>query len=378
MRRIHVLHLLYRFAAGGMENVIVQLINHLPHDKYRHTVVALTTADPDFARRIAHDDVAIIELNKPPGQPFKLYPRFYRLLKDLRPDVQHSGNLAALEFQVVAWAAAVPRRIHAEHGWDIADPDGSNQRYRLLRKLHQRFVHEFIAVSPQLYHYLSERVGIQKSRLHLIPNGVDTDRFRPAQPGDPRPEGFPFSRPDHFVIGTVGRLEPIKNQILLAQAFVELVQNNPDEAGRLRLAIIGDGPLKNNIGQILREARLDDRLWMPGSRTDIPEILRAFDCFVLPSLAEGTSCTLQEAMATGLPIVVTDVGGNSDLLAGGKYGKLVPLEGSHKIAQALMLAMTQGVRNLSARQVVCERYGIMKMMTQYDQLFRTDVGVDAK
>ena len=78
-QRRHVVHLVYRFAAGGLENVIVQLINGLPADRFRHTVVALTSVDPDFQRRVKHSDVRFVALDKPPGQPFAMYPRMWRL-----------------------------------------------------------------------------------------------------------------------------------------------------------------------------------------------------------------------------------------------------------------------------------------------------------
>lgn len=372
--RRHVVHLLYRFAAGGLENVVVQLINGLPRERFRHTIVALTQADPDFVARIEGRDVEVIQLRKSPGQPFRLYPEVYRLLRRLRPDVVHSCNLAALEFQAVAWAAGVPRRIHAEHGWDVADPDGRNRRYRLLRKIHQRFAHHLIAVSPQLRDYLDNAIGVPATRLHLIPNGVDTFRFRPGAEGDEPPQGFPFRRAEHWVIGTVGRLEPIKNHGLLADAFICLIRRGVPGADRLRLAIVGDGPLRAAVGEKLLAAGLADRAWLPGARSDIPDILRAMDCFVLPSLAEGTSCTLQEAMATALPIVVTDVGGNRDVLDGGRHGDLVPSGDTEELAAAIGRAYALGKAggNLDARRAVEQRYGLDGVLRRYAALFAGD------
>lgn len=331
----HIVHLLYRFAAGGLENVVVQLVNGLDHSKFRHTVVALTTVDADFASRILRKDVQFIALNKAPGQPFKMYPAIYRLLRKLQPDVFHSCNLAALEFAPVAAAAGVPLRIHAEHGWDVADPDGSNRKYQLLRKVYQRFVHRFVVVSKQLQDYLLLRIGVPAARVQLIPNGVDTRIFRPRVEQDKVPEGFPFNRTKHFVIGTVGRLERIKNQALLASAFVALVQAKPAGAESLRLAIVGAGPLAEEVRQILRDADLEERLWLPGVRSDVADVLRSLDCFVLPSLSEGTSCTLQEAMACGVTLLATDVGGNRQVLADGTLGTLVPSQNVRSMKDAL-------------------------------------------
>lgn len=378
LRTRHVVHLLYRFAAGGLENVIVQIINGLPHHQFRHTVVALATADASFAQRINRSDVQIIALDKPPGQPFKMYPVMFRLLRQLKPDVFHSCNIAALEFAPMAALAGVPLRIHAEHGWDVTDPDGGNRHYQLLRKIYQRFVHQFVCVSEQLHSYLLQRIGVPQNRVHLIPNGVDTERFKPWQAGDPLPQGYPFNKQDHWVVGTVGRLEPIKNQPLLARAFVHLVQSQPQSgAEHLRLAIVGAGPLAAEVRQIMADAGLQDRLWLAGVRADVPDVLRALDCFVLPSVAEGTSCTLQEAMACGLNLVATDVGGNPQLLAHGQHGLLVPSGDVLAMSEAIgRFWLGQGVLpdRLTTRQAVIQKYSLPAMLDQYKNMFLAQAG----
>lgn len=356
-----------------MENVIVQLINGLPHDEFRHTVIALTDADPAFVKRIERSDVEVVSLHKAPGQPFRLYPAMFSLLRRLNPDVLHSCNLAALEFTPVAWAAGVRRRIHVEHGWDVHDPDGSNRRYRLLRRAYRPFVSHFVAVSAQLASYLRDAVGVPQDRLSLVPNGVDTGRFHPAEAAAPLPAGFPFCRPEHWVIGCVGRLATIKNQTLLAQAFVRLVADAPPGVERLRLAIVGDGPLRPALDEILGRAGLTDRAWLPGNRADIPEVLRAFDCFVLPSLAEGTSCTLQEALATALPIVATDVGGNADVLDDGKLGHLVCSDNVEALAEAISSifagSASAELTAAAAREIARQRYSLAGSLTRYESLF---------
>jgi sugar transferase (PEP-CTERM/EpsH1 system associated) len=368
-QRIHIVHVVYRFAAGGLENVIVQLINGLPRERFHHTVVALTSVDPDFRQRVQQPDVNFIALDKPPGQPFALYPRFFRLLKQLRADVFHSCNIAALEFAPVAAAAGVPLRIHAEHGWDVADPDGSNRKYQWLRRIYQRFVSRFVVVSAQLQAYLTGTIGIDPDRVLLIPNGVDTQRFSPQTGDEPRPVGYPFERGQHWVIGAVGRLEPIKNHLLLARAFVRWQASHPAARASARLAIIGAGPLRDDVQAVLAQAGLADHVWLPGTRSDVPALLKQFDCFVLPSLAEGTSCTLQEAMATGMHIVATDVGDNRRLLCDGEHGELVPSADDEAMAAALARAWRQAGRGASARAHIVQHYGIEGMLKSYVAAF---------
>lgn len=365
------MHLVYRFATGGLENVIVQLVNGLPSAKFRHTVVAISEVDSTFAARIEGEDVEVISLHKPPGQPFTLYPQVYRLLKKLKPDVLHSCNLAAMEFAPVAALARVPLRVHAEHGWDVGELGGQNSRYRLLRRLYKPFVHEFIAVAEPQKDYLQHSIGVAPEHLHFIPNGVDTERFRPRRDDDAPPAGFPFRRGEHWVIGTIGRQAAVKNPLLLVEAFIQLVQSRAPGTETLRLVMVGEGPLHESIEQRIAEANLADKVWLAGVRADIPELLRVMDCFVLPSLSEATSCTLQEAMATALPIVATQVGGNAALLEDGRYGSLVPSDDAAALAAALL--KQYGLRtesgHLATRASITQRYGLDDVLARYGALF---------
>ena len=132
-----IVHVVYRFGLGGLENGIVNLVNRMPGQRWRHAIVSLTDVSAEFAERIERADLRTIALDKRPGHLLRDYPRLYRLFKELRPAVVHTRNLAALEAVVPAWAARVPVRIHGEHGWDIHDPAGNRRRYRLVRRLYR-------------------------------------------------------------------------------------------------------------------------------------------------------------------------------------------------------------------------------------------------
>ena len=143
---------------------------------------------------------------------------------------------------------------------------------------------------------------IRDRRRTLIENGVDTDAFAPCSGEVDAVDGCPFDPRIHWMVGTVGRLQTVKNQPLLARSFVNLLQRYPEMAGVARLVIVGEGPLRGEVERILRDANLLHLAWLPGARADVASILRTLGVFVLPSQAEGTSCTLQEAMATALPL----------------------------------------------------------------------------
>ena len=120
-----IVHVVYRFSVGGLENGVVNLVNRLPRGAWRHAIVSLTEIDSTFAERIADPGVELLALRKPPGHGWRLYPQLVRLFRKLRPAIVHTRNLAALEVTPAAWAARVPARLHGEHGRDAVDPGGS-------------------------------------------------------------------------------------------------------------------------------------------------------------------------------------------------------------------------------------------------------------
>lgn len=328
-----VAHIVYRFDTGGLENGVVNLINHMPADCYRHAIIALTEIT-DFRQRIRRDDVTFIALNKKPGHGIWLFPKLYGLFRQLRPAIVHSRNLAALETQLPAWAAGVPVRIHGEHGRDIGDLDGTNRSYQRVRRFYRPFVNYYLALSRDLADYLTHQIHVPESKMLQVYNGVDTEHFQPAITAMSAP-GCPFSRPEHWIIGTVGRMQAVKDQPTLARAFIRALQIAPELRPRLRLAMVGDGPLRAECQHLLADAGLGELAWLPGEHRDIAAIMRGFDCFVLPSLAEGISNTILEAMASGLPVIATAVGGNADLVATGVSGEIVPSADVEVMAQQI-------------------------------------------
>ncbi|OWQ93071.1 sugar transferase [Roseateles aquatilis] len=373
-----VLHVMYRFDTGGLENGVVNLINHMPAREYRHAIVALTEVT-DFRKRLQRDDVECFALHKPPGQGFWLYPKLYRLFRELRPAVVHSRNLAALEVQLPAWAARVPVRIHGEHGRDVGDLDGRNRAYQRVRRFYKPFVSHYIALSRDLGDYLTGPVGVPAGRVSQFVNGVDTSRFQ-RHGVEPIP-GCPFDPAAHWLIGTVGRMQAVKDQTMLARAFVELLTQAPELRARARLVMIGDGPLRAQCQALLEAAGVADLAWLPGERTDVPAVMRGLHVFALPSLAEGISNTILEAMASGLPVVATEVGGNGDLVTAGRSGLLVPAARPEAMAAALLRlardpAEAAAMGEAGRRRVEAD-FSMRAMVARYQGLYDTLRGHDA-
>lgn len=374
--RILIAHVVYRLGVGGLENGLVNLINRLPGNKYRHLVIALT-GFTEFTQRIQRDDVDIIALDKRPGHDWNMYRDLYRIFRDRKPGIVHSRNLAAMEAQVPAWLAGVPCRVHGEHGRDVLDVDGRNWKYILQRKILRPFITQYIALSIELESYLRETIGVPGQRITRIINGVDIQRFKPnaAIGCDFLPDGFLKS--NALIIGTVGRLEKIKDQMTLIEAFAVLRRNHPDQMDRLRLVIVGDGSMRSTLERRIVENDLGDSVWLAGNRDDVPELLQCMDIFVLPSLAEGISNTIMEAMATGLPVVATDVGGNRELVMENN-GSLVPRSDPQSMADALSRYLVEPAllesHGNSARDKAETDFSLQTMVDRYASVYERLAG----
>ena len=371
-RRPLVLHVLYRFDTGGLENGVVNLINHMPADAYRHAVLAMTEVTA-FSQRIERSDVEFISLRKPPGQGVWQYPKLFKLFRQLRPQIVHSRNLAALEVQAAAWAAGVPVRLHGEHGRDVDDLAGDNRTYQRMRRLYKPFVHHYVALSRDLADYLVHKVHVSPDKITQAYNGVDTERFCPGPAGPVPIDGCPFNPAQHWLVGTVGRMQTVKDQTLLAQAFVQALALAPNLKANLRLVMVGEGPLRAQAQAVLDQAGVGNLAWLPGERGDVPAVMRGLHAFALPSLGEGISNTILEAMASALPVVATAVGGNADLVLQGQTGFIVPAADPQALAQQLVALAANPERAHSMGQVGRQRavncFSMQAMVSTYQGVY---------
>lgn len=375
-----IVHVVHRLGVGGLENGLVNLINHMPAGRYRHAIVCLTEYTR-FRERIRRDDIECFALGKRPGQDPGMHRRLWKLLRRLQPAIVHTRNVGTLECAPTAWAAGVRVRIHGEHGRDMLDLRGDNRRYVWLRRVYRPFVTHYVTVSQDLARWLEQTVGVPGRRISQIYNGVEFARFRPAdgRAGLPRPG---FAPEDAVVIGTVGRLQGEKDPLNLARAFIRLVDALPEGRERLRLVFVGDGPLCAQTEALLRDAGCEQSVWFAGERDDVPELLRGLDVFVLPSLAEGISNTVLEAMASGLPVVATRVGGNPELVEEGRTGLLVPPADPAALAEAIRCYVERPERRradgTAARTRIETEFSMARMVQRYLGVYDRALGLVAR
>jgi sugar transferase (PEP-CTERM/EpsH1 system associated) len=367
---INIVHVVHALDVGGLENGLVNILNHLD-DRFSHTIMCLTRSGR-MAERIKNSQVKIIEMRLPKDRFRFPVLRLAREFQSISPDIVHTRGWATVDAICAARVAGVSCVIHGEHGREVGDPNGRNRKRNIVRKCLSPLVTRFVTVSDDLKSWLIRTVGIPESKVTTIHNGVDTRRFSPDGRGAIRESlGLDDSV---FTLGTVGRLDPVKDHGSLLQAFMPIARS----ARPVGLIIAGDGPMRSAIERLCSELKISDKVHLLGERHDIPQVLKACDVFTLTSIAEGISNTILEAMASALPVVATRVGGNPELVDHGVSGFLV----SARDVAALTAAYESYLHDPklkdehggNARARAEQKFSLERMASQYAQLYQGLMG----
>ena len=356
------MHLLLKLGFGGAEAGVVKVVNGLSRRGMQASICSCWPSDGLYDQLLA--DVRLHQMNrKRAGNDPGFLWTLARLLRRERPDVLHTHGWATLlEGAVAARLAGVPFVIHGEHGTLETKP----YQLRVQRLLWHR-VNAVTAVSSRLADKLASTVGFPRGRIVTIRNGVDTDRFTPARRRAAR-ETMNVS-PDTFVVGAVGRLLPVKDHATLVTALGQL----RDRGERFHAVIAGDGPLRDHLADLIRRTGLSDCVRLLGNRADVENVLASLDVFVQSSVSEGLSNTVLEAMATGLPVVATHVGGTDELVREGVTGLLIPASNPERLSAALAQLARDPERRrqmgAAARVRAESEFTIARMVAGYEQLY---------
>jgi sugar transferase (PEP-CTERM/EpsH1 system associated) len=360
-----VVHVVNSLAVGGLENGVINLANSAGGG-IRHAIVCLI--EEGAMRSRLRPEIPVFILGKRPGQDLGAFVRLVALLRRLRPAIVHSRNWAAFDAVPAARLAGVRRVVHGEHGRDIHDPEGRNVKRNWIRRRFAPMVSHYVAVSRDLERWLREDVRVPAGRVSTIPNGVDLSRF--AQGGRLEARERLGLAPEAPVICTVGRLDPVKDQVGLVHAFAGLLPAHPQAT----LVIAGDGPCRDDLARVSAELGVADQVRLLGECRDVPGVLGAADVFALPSIAEGMSNTVLEAMAAGLPVVATRVGGNPELVEDGVTGRLVPIRDPVALREAMAAYLDdphlRAMHGKASRQRAVECFGLERMCQDYTDLYR--------
>ena len=354
MAKLRLAHVTLGLEVGGQERLLVEMARHADHSRFDWTVIVLG-ARGLLADAIEATGARITPLNAPPGLRPGIWRQLTRLFREEKFDIVHTHDERPLIYGLpAAWWANVPRRIHTHHHGRLAKV--SRRQHFLIRQA-ARFAQQFVCVSDDSARFMIEQ-GIAKQRVRVIRNGIDLTRFAYQGPCDNGP------------IVMVARLSPEKDVANLLRAAERVVAANP----QARFEIAGDGPCRGELGQLANDLKLSEQVIFHGEVRDIPALLARARLFVLPSQTEGISLTLLEAMARGLPLVATQVGGNPEVVEAGVTGLLAPACDPAALAQAIAVVLADPARGramgLAGRQRVENCFDIRTMMTQYEALYQ--------
>lgn len=366
---LHVLYILHSLGMGGMENGVVNLLNRTDPARFRFTV-ALLERPRTMLDRVERPGVDVVSIRRRWGNDPTVPAQIFALCRRIRPDVVHTRGFSAIEGLPAARFAGVRGVMHSEHGRDVDEAQRMKPRRAFWRTQMFRFADRVVTVSEELRASILSEVNVRPAKVQCIANGVDLRRFdrRLARERVRRDLGIPVGAP---VIGTVGRHDPVKDYPTLLRAFADVSAARPDA----RLLMCGDGPTHAELRRLADELGIAGRTVFTGYRDDVPDILGAMDAFVLPSVTEGMSNAILEAMASRLPTVATRVGGNGELVIHGVTGTLVPCSAPGPMADALRLLVadpaTATRMGEAARRRAETRFSIEGMVRGYESVYET-------
>ncbi|MGP0064403.1 MAG: glycosyltransferase [Isosphaeraceae bacterium] len=347
-----VVHLSFGLDVGGQEKLLVEFARHATRARFDLEFVSLGSRG-QLAVDIEALGWPVTALGAPSGLRPSLTVKLARLFRRWRPDVVHTHDQRALFYAgPAAWLTRVPMIVHTRHGRDAH----ATPRQTMMMRYLSRLVDRFVCVSEEVA-TLSREQGIAGSGLHTILNGIDLNRF-----------GFNGPDPAGPVV-TVARLSPEKDVANLVRATATAARGVPE----LRVEIAGCGPCLADLQRLVAGLGLGDRIAFLGEARDVLAVLARARMFVLPSRSEGIPLTVLEAMACGLPVVATRVGGLPEVVDDGVTGLLVPPADPAALAEAMVAIWDDPDRRdrmgRDGRRRAEERFDVRRMVAQYEALY---------
>lgn len=366
---LKVIHVIGGGEFGGAEQHILELLARFPAGEIDPKVIAFY--DARFAQTLRERGVKVHVVKGIRRFDLRLLTALKRLFLAERPHIIHTHGVKANFFgRLAARWSGFPRLVTTVHSvlrYDYPHPVAYTLASWMDRST-RRFSLRFIAISGAVRDYLL-REGVPPERIRLVHHGIDASRFyRPEAREEVRTQWGLGG--EHFAVGMVGRLVKVKGAEVFVDAAAALARRHDDA----RFVLVGDGPERAAIEEHIRRLGLEDRFVLAGFRQDIPECLAALDCFVSASFFEGLGLSVLEAMAAGVPVVATAVGGVLDFLSDGENGLLVPAGDPERLAGALAAMIEDPALRCRlvarARADVVEKFSFDRMAAETAAVYR--------
>ena len=363
-----IVHVVDSLELGGLERVVTDLA--IDQAGAGHRVVVFTLAGGGgFEADLAAAGVPVVVGGKQHTLDTGVLRALRRAVIDGNADIVHAHNFVPNYYAALALAWPSGRRRVLVNTCHNMGSRLSNRRLRWLYRLSLACTARVAMVGQQVFDHYVEAGFVKPERAEVVLNGIPITRHAAGPGARAAARAALGLSPDAMVIGSVGRLVTLKHHRLLLVQMVELAASHP----AVELVLIGEGPLRAELEALAEALGISDRVYFPGARDDVAQLLPALDIFALPSLTEGLSIALLEACAAGLAIVATSVGGNPEIIADGRNGRLVPPDdgAAMRIALAALLddAALRARFGAAARDWVAAHGSIEAMRRHHDNFY---------
>lgn len=354
-RKLKVLHIVPNFGTGGAEKLVVDLL--LNYNKNEFDVAALSLypkANTMYEQKMDENNIKVYYLDKHKGFDLSMIKKINKFIKIFNPDVVHTHLYVMPYVLFPVIINKIPVRIHTVH--TIAEKELNKVGKEIQRIAYKYFNFIPVAITDEIMDSIKKCYKIKK--IPIIYNGINVEEYRKKEE----------KRNEAIKLIHVGRFSSEKNHNLLIDTF-KIVN---DKFPNVKLLLVGDGKLKAEIVGKVNRMNLQDKVYFMGVRKDIPELLSKCDIFVLSSDYEGLPLTLLEAMAAGLPIVSTDVGGVSNIITNNINGILVKPNDPVLFSEAIIkLIKNKELRDKIGKnnEISAFKYDIRNTQKEYEKLY---------
>jgi glycosyltransferase involved in cell wall biosynthesis len=366
MKKKKILHITYDMRIGGTEMVIKNIIEGSDPAKYEMSIFCIEQPIGPWGDELQENGTAIYSQNRKEGFDFTLISAIRELLKSENIDVIHCHQYTPWVYGSIASVGLRTKVIFTEHGRFY--PDSSSWKRKVINPILSFFTEHITAISKATKKALVDYEFLSVDKIMVIYNGIKA--LPEADEIEKRNLKRELLIEDYdIVLGTVARLDPIKNHEMMVNAFSEIIVKNPN----VKLIIVGDGDLLTNLKEQCSKLNIVDKVIFTGYIVKPSIYIHIFDIFLLPSFSEGTSMTLLEALSAGKPCIVTDAGGNAEIICNGSNGIVTENDNLDEFTDALLDLLTRTDKREAMGQAGLIRYeqnfSQFEMSSKYECLY---------
>lgn len=366
-RLTKVMHVTYDMRIGGTEMVIKNLIEGFANRSAEMSIFCIESPLGPWGEMLKENGIMITTHPRQPGFDKALIGAIRAHIRSHEIDIIHCHQYTPWIYGVIAAAGLKTKVIFTEHGRFY--PDFGTWKRKLVNPVLQRFTDSMTAISAATKQALITHENLSRKCISVIYNGIEA-----LPPADQQSLGHLREQlniaPDTLVLGTIARFDPIKNHLMMLSAFNDCLNKGLQAV----LIIVGDGEMRPAIEQRIAELGIADSVRLTGYQPQPAQYLCLMDIFLLSSFSEGTSMTLLEAMSVGKPCVVTDAGGNKEVIANDENGLVVDNDDQAAFTQAIMAIANDEQQyqrfSIDAKNRFSARFSVKAMCDAFDTIYQ--------